>query len=143
MFSDAIIIAEIHNDDGDSNNTLSLKAPKVELDVFDITDTPSTNSHVTRYTHPLDLIVHNTISARIEPGTELSFTAVNPSIKNDFTVAVILGSGLFSRINSGSVASVIFGDIVSTNTLVWGCQVAFCYVFGSPLASITLILNVA
>ena len=89
LFSDAIIIAEIHNDDGDSNNTLSLKAPKVELDVFDITDTPSTNSHVTTYTHPLDLIVHNTISARIEPGTELSFTAVDPSIKNNFTVQYI------------------------------------------------------
>ena len=34
-------------------------------------------------------VVHNTISARIEPGTELSFTAVDPSIKNNFTVQYI------------------------------------------------------
>ena len=84
-FSDDIIIAEIHNDDGDSNNTLSLDAPTVHLDVSDITiDASGTNNRITTYTHPLDLS-HNRISAQIESGTVLTFTA-NDSIKDAFTI---------------------------------------------------------
>ena len=57
------------------NNTLSLDAPTVHLDVSDITDDASgTNNRITTYTHPLDLS-HNRISAQIESGTVLTFTA--------------------------------------------------------------------
>ena len=86
-FSDDIIIAEIHNDDGDSNNTLSLDAPIVELDVSDITNTaPGANNYITTYTHPIDLTVHNTISAQIELGTVLEFNTADTTIRHNFTI---------------------------------------------------------
>ena len=86
-FSDDIIIAEIHNDDGDLNNTLSLDAPIVELDVSGITNTaPGANNYITTYTHPIDLTVHNTISAQIELGTVLEFNTDDTTIRHNFTI---------------------------------------------------------
>ena len=83
-FSDDIIIAEIHNDHGTSDNTLSLDAPTVHLDVSDITNSIG-SSRTTTYTHPLDLS-HNKISAQIESGTILTFNTADDSIKDAFTI---------------------------------------------------------
>ena len=89
-FSDEIIKAEIHDDNGTLNHTLSLDAPTVELDVSDITTLIST-TYTTRYSHPLDLIVDDTISARIESGTVLTFTT--DSNHTDFTAKYIQNDG--------------------------------------------------
>ena len=68
------IIAKIHDTDVNASNTLELSSPIVELDVSGITDdAPGTNNYITRYAHPIDLMIHNTISAQIELGTVLEF----------------------------------------------------------------------
>ena len=59
------------------------------LDVSNITVTSSGTTHTTTYTHPLDLIVHNTISAQIEPDTVLTFTADTSDNEDNFTVQYI------------------------------------------------------
>ena len=61
----------------------------MELDVSDITVTSSGTTHITTYQHPLDLIVHNTISAQIEPDTVLTFTAATSINEDNFTVQYI------------------------------------------------------
>ena len=73
------IIAKIHDNNVNASNTLELSSPIVELDVSDITVTEqrlqAAATHITTYTHPLDLS-RNKISAQIEPGTALTFSAV-------------------------------------------------------------------
>ena len=78
------IIAKIHDTDVNETNTLELSSPIVELDVSNITTTSSGIS-TTTYSHPLGIMVHNTISAQIELNTILTFTA-NDSIKHNFTI---------------------------------------------------------
>ena len=91
-FSDTNSIeAEIHNNTN-LDNTLSLDAPTLELDVSSITETITGTTHTTTYPHPLDLIVNNKISAQIDNGTILTFTA-GESDKNDFTVKYIKDDG--------------------------------------------------
>ena len=64
------------------------------LDVSDITViTSGTTTHTTTYQHPLDLIVHNTISAQIESGTALIFTADASINEDNFTVQYITDDG--------------------------------------------------
>ena len=59
----------------------------MELDVSDITNTaPGANNYITTYTHPIDLTVHNTISAQIELGTELVFNTADTTIRHNFTI---------------------------------------------------------
>ena len=77
------IIAKIHDNNVNASNTLELSSPTLELDVSSITVTSNSGTtHTTTYQHPLDLIVHNTISAQIEPDTALTFTAAT-SINED------------------------------------------------------------
>ena len=58
-------------------------------------------------------------------------------------MAIILGSGSFTGIVVVFAFSVTVGDIVSTNTLLSGDVKSSCVIlFGSPLASITVILIV-
>ena len=64
------------------------------MDVSDITVTTSgTTTHTTTYQHPLDLIVHNTISAQIESGTALIFTAAASINEDNFIVQYITDDG--------------------------------------------------
>ena len=86
------IIAKIHDNNVNASNTLELSSPIVELDVSDITVTSSGTTHTTTYRHPLDLIVNNGISAQIESGTVLTFTA-DPSDKDNFTVKYLPDDG--------------------------------------------------
>ena len=92
-FSDTNSIeAEIHNNTN-LDNTLSLDAPTLELDVSSITEIiTGTTTHTTTYPHPLDLIVNNKISAQIDNGTILTFTA-GALDQNDFTVKYIKDDG--------------------------------------------------
>ena len=60
------------------------------MDVSSITVTSNSGTtHTTTYQHPLDLIVHNTISAQIEPDTALTFTAATSINEDNFTVQYI------------------------------------------------------
>ena len=59
----------------------------MELDVSGITDdAPGTNNYITRYAHPIDLMIHNTISAQIELGTVLEFNTADTTIRHNFTI---------------------------------------------------------
>ena len=88
------IIAKIHDTNVNASNTLELSSPTLELDVSDITVTTSgTTTHTTTYQHPLDLIVHNTISAQIESGTALIFTAAASINEDNFIVQYITDDG--------------------------------------------------
>ena len=86
------IKAEIHDNNVNASNILELSSPTLELDVSDIITTTG-SSHVMEYPHPLDLIVNSRISAQIESGTVLTFTADTSINKDDFTVKYLPDDG--------------------------------------------------
>ena len=42
--------------------------------------------YITRYAHPIDLMIHNTISAQIELGTVLEFNTADTTIDTTYTI---------------------------------------------------------
>ena len=79
------IIAEIHTDTN-PNNTLSLDAPTLELDVSNITVTIGLRFvHTTTYPHSLDLTVKSGLSVQIEPNVTMDFDPKSLNSSN-FTV---------------------------------------------------------
>ena len=82
------IKAEIHNDTN-PNNTLSLYAPTLELDVSNITDTKTIGNtvvHTTTYPHSLDLTVKSGLSVQIEPNVTMDFDPKSLNSSNNSTV---------------------------------------------------------
>ena len=85
------IIAEIHTDTN-PNNTLSLDAPTLELDVSNITVTKTIDNtvvHTTTYPHSLDLTVKFGLSVQIEPNVTMEFTPDTSLNSSNFTVRYV------------------------------------------------------
>ena len=78
------IIAKIHTDTN-PNNTLSLDAPTLELDVSNITIKVGTK-YTTTYPHSLDLTVKSGLFVQIEPNVTMEFTPDTSLNSTNFTV---------------------------------------------------------